>query len=43
MEVKHQLTVEEHDKIANGGVVMNFEGLSLGDFIVAELELEQAQ
>jgi len=42
-EVKHQLTVEEHDKIANGEVVMNFEGLSPGDFIVAGLELEQAQ
>ena len=43
VEVKRQLTVEEHNKIANGEVVMNFEGLSPGDFIVAGLELEQAQ
>lgn len=42
-EVKRQLTVEEHDKIANGGVVMNFDGLTPGEFIVAGLELERAQ
>ena len=42
-EVKHQLTVEEHNKTAKGEVVMSFEGLSPMDFIVAGLDIEHAQ
>ena len=42
-EVKHQLTIEEHDKTVKGKIVISFEGLSLADFIIVGLDLEHAQ
>ena len=43
MEVKRQLAQEEHEKVAKGDTLVDFEGLSPGDFIVAALDLEHAQ
>ena len=42
-EVKRQLAQEEHEKVAKGDTVVDFEGLSLGEFIVAGLDLEHIQ
>ena len=42
-EVKHQLTIEEHNKTVKDEMVMSFEGLSPVDFIVVGLDLEHAQ
>jgi hypothetical protein len=42
-EVKHQLTVEEHDKSVQGKIVVSFEGLSPAEFIATALDLEHAQ
>ena len=42
-DVKRQLSVEEHEKIAKGNPIMNFKGLSPAEFIVAALNLENIQ
>ena len=41
--MKHQLSQEEHDKAMRGDTLVNFEGLSAGEFIVVGLELEGNQ
>ncbi|KIL56756.1 hypothetical protein M378DRAFT_57844, partial [Amanita muscaria Koide BX008] len=42
-EVKRQLSQEEHEKVAKGDLMINSEGLSPGDFVVAALDLETIQ
>ena len=42
-EVKRQLAQEEHEKVAKGDTLVDFEGLSPGEFIVAGLDLEHTQ
>ena len=41
--MKRQLAQEEHEKVAKGDTLVDFEGLSPGNFIVAALDLEHAQ
>lgn len=42
-DVKRQLSQEEHEKIVKGDSIINFEGLSPAEFIVAALNLENLQ
>jgi hypothetical protein len=41
-EVKRQLSEEEHNKVAKGDALNEFEGLSPSEFIVAALALEDS-
>jgi len=42
-EVKRQLSIEEHDRVVNSGLLLDTDGLGPSDFVLLGLDLERTQ